>query len=68
MKPKRKKQIDKKSLDLCRIEKLFSVVEELYVRETSNNVLVNLGWDELCDEGIELFKKLKGGIDYDNVS
>lgn len=45
------------------LDKLYNIVVELDARETSNNCVVDnlqqFGWNELCDDGIKLFKKLK---------
>lgn len=46
------------------IDELFKVLNELDARECSNNCIhvdfFGCSWNDLCDEGIELFKQLKG--------
>lgn len=45
-----------------KLECLWDIVEELIARETSNNCVIpplqGKSWDELCKDGIRLFKEL----------
>ena len=48
----------------CRmLDDLYNIAVELDSREFSNNCIIDqltgLGWDELCDKGIEILTKLK---------
>ena len=50
------------------IEKLFSILTELYARETNGNILMpEKGYIELCDNAIELFHDLKEGYWSDTI-
>lgn len=47
------------------IDELCNVVEEFDCRENSHNVgmLLDYGWDDLCDYGIKLLQNLKSKME-----
>lgn len=48
---------------LAKLEKLLSITDELYARETSNNCPIvdfrGLGWETLCDLAINILEEIK---------
>ena len=61
--PTIKEQMDWCASRIRMLDDLYNIAVELDARETTSNCVVDslvpLSWDEVCDKGIEILKKLK---------